>query len=999
MVANRQIFTQVLLNRGGTDIDIAPYVTRIEVNLGNVSSLGTGASGGDGVVRQAFITIQNDNVNRFSPLDANSSWNYDGMTFDPLLKPNREIKIMVAAISPGSNPSPSDWELLFHGLLGDSIRTEGQVIEIEARDMAKRLQDRMITVTREYGAPIDDGGVRADLVMQQILDDEFGVGVITLNVPVLPTFACPPFTVEFVSVWDILQSIAAEMGWFLGYRYDKAAKVFKLTLMEPPRNKTALTADWHFDWNDDIYVQDLDITDRDIRNRVVVVYRDLAGKRQSVTVEDAVSIAEYGLKAMQIDETDTQLIKTSTAALALANYALEDLAEQSATNSLTLPFLPLIDLYDGITVDDPRISSITEFYGVESVRHTLDFNDNVFQTEVIASGKVIGSHQRWLMMQARKGSEGEPPSDVWPVRPNTVLTVAAYNTPDEGKKKADIRCQGHDDQRDINRALQAVGAFGTVVLLEGDFEISDQIIIPSNRTLLGQGSTTIINLEDNYGSSLLGMVINEDTVSGDSGIVVRDIVINGNKANQDPTDLHIGMQFTNVSDLEISGCTFTNCTGSGLSLENCHGAKVITCRSFGNFDNGYVFYQCDNIIFSNCEAFNLYPDPLSGTSPGAALLLQVNSSTVTGCTFSDSQLGLLLSSSNDCTITGNTISSIEYIGIQIQDSDGNSIISNTVTGCGRNGIALFFSDDNIINGNSLICNGIEDPPLIDYAQIRLQSSNRNNIQNNSIRKGSGASLAVYGIHIQSGCEDNFVTNNDLLDAALSLGLFDEGIRTVTMAGNRPNQGFVPITYHTSFTEWPVGETPFDWFGWHTQDYLSQVYIMIEDGAPALFIGMNSGNLWRVWGPKDAPAARNIELFCEFKITDLASGNMNPFGLWMRVSGWNESRVGGIFVAADGSDFAIKRRNFTTFTTLASASGVVSANVWYKVRFRAEEQDFYAKIWESDDPEPNSWTITASENTGDHMTGARIGIGNGVSTASAYFRQFSYAVGGGTAPSV
>ena len=317
----------------------------------------------------------------------------------------------MATVAPGSTPGTDDWEFVFHGYLGDSIRTEGQTVEVKARDQAKPLQDRIITQTREYGAPIEDGGVRADIVMQQILDDEFGPGVINLYVPDVPPFACPPSTVEFVSAWDVLQNIAAEFGWFLGYRYDQGTKELRLTLLEPPKDKTAMTADWHFDWEDDIYIQDLDVTDRDIRNRIGVVYRDLAGQRQSVTVEDAGSIAQYGLRAMQIDERDTDLI-TSTAALQLANYALDDLAEQTATNQLTLPLIPRMDLFDGITADDPRISSITEFYGVESVCHTLDFGDGVIQTDVVASGKVIGSNQRWLMMQARAGSQGDPLDDV-----------------------------------------------------------------------------------------------------------------------------------------------------------------------------------------------------------------------------------------------------------------------------------------------------------------------------------------------------------------------------------------------------------------------------------------------------------------------------------------------------------------------------------------------------------------------------------------------------------
>ena len=70
MVANRQLYTRVLFLRGASEIDLAAFTSRVEVNLGNVSAVGTGSSGGDGVVRQAVVTILQDENNRFSPLDA-----------------------------------------------------------------------------------------------------------------------------------------------------------------------------------------------------------------------------------------------------------------------------------------------------------------------------------------------------------------------------------------------------------------------------------------------------------------------------------------------------------------------------------------------------------------------------------------------------------------------------------------------------------------------------------------------------------------------------------------------------------------------------------------------------------------------------------------------------------------------------------------------------------------------------------------------------------------
>lgn len=998
MVANRQIYTQVMISRGMTEIDVADFVTRVEVNLGNVSSVGTGSSGGDGVVRQAFLSIQNDANNRFSPLDATSSWNYDGMTFDPLLKPNRELKIWVAAMPIGVAPGPNDYELLFHGFMGDSIRTEGQRVEVELRDLAKRLQDRVIITPREYGAPIEDGGVRADIVMQQILDDEFGPGVITLEVPSLPSFACPPFTVEFVSVWDVLQNIAKEFGWFVGYRYDAVSKSFKLTLLEPPRNKDINTADWHFDWEDDIYVQDLDITDRDIRNRIVVVYRDSAGKRDQVTVSDPASIAEFGLKPMQIDETDTELIKTSVQALQMANYALADLSGQRATNSLTLPFLPRVDLYDGITVDDPRISSETEFYGVESVRHTLDFEGGSFQTEVVAAERVIGAHQRWLQMQARKGSDGNPPSAVWPVRPNTVLTIAAFDTNDEGKRRADIRCQGANDQRDINLALDRVGVGGKVILLEGTFIITEPILMPDNVLLEGQGSSTIIFLDDNRLTDM-NMIENKDQVSGNTGIMLSNFVLDGNRANQDADLTHHGVYMEKSTEPKISNVTVLDMNGLGFILTESHFGQITNCIARGGKLSGFLFWDSDSIILTNCEATNnVFGGP--GEVGSGAHFLGGNGHTISNNIFIGNEAGLRISDSIDSTISSNVISENDN-GMRLDNVHDSTITGNTIIDNGADGLDLFSSTNNDIMSNVIKGNG----KFIDdfFNNVFLDDeSHRNNIQTNIVRKKSETEpdtvfQSGVGIYVFTGAEDNFITNNDLLDAGKSEILLNDGLRTETRPGNRPSQGTNALSYYTDFSEWPTGETPYDWFGWHTQDYISQVYTVIEDGEPALFMGMNSGNLWRIWGPKDAPAARNIEIFAEFKITSISAGNTNPMGIWMRVSGWNESRLGGIYVAADGTTFAIKRRNFTGFTTLNSQAALIAANTWYKVRFRAEGQDFYAKIWESADPEPGVWTLQASENSGDHMTGARIGLGNGVNAANVFYRQFGYAIGGNAAP--
>src|SRR5690606_24036633 len=81
----------------------------------------------------------------------------------------------------------------------------------------------------------------------------------------------------------------------------------------------------------------------------------------------------------------------------------------TATTQLQMPLLPTLDVFSDIVVTDPRVSSTDDFYGVESVRHVLDFEARQFRTEIVASGRVIGGHHRWLRMQTRPG-QAAPPS-------------------------------------------------------------------------------------------------------------------------------------------------------------------------------------------------------------------------------------------------------------------------------------------------------------------------------------------------------------------------------------------------------------------------------------------------------------------------------------------------------------------------------------------------------------------------------------------------------------
>src|SRR5690606_35321299 len=255
------------------------------VELGDISGVGTGQSGVDGVVRRASFVLRNDRAgmpgDAYSPRDRQSAWNQfdvdgDGTPeYGPLLWPNREVMLQVrvlgikatttgeilavgdgvqtafatdhaplvngfASIQFGMSRRWSDftdttwadadfawntlfepadevgysldhetgavtfdaplaegvtvvvdyaywtedtgWIALFHGLLGDSIRTRGPVVECDARALAKRRRDAYVRaeMVRPY---VPAGAVPAEELMQNLLDDVRGRRQVALDFP------------------------------------------------------------------------------------------------------------------------------------------------------------------------------------------------------------------------------------------------------------------------------------------------------------------------------------------------------------------------------------------------------------------------------------------------------------------------------------------------------------------------------------------------------------------------------------------------------------------------------------------------------------------------------------------------------------------------------------------------------------------------------------------------------------------------------------------------
>lgn len=296
--------------------------------------------------------------------------------------------------------------LLFSGYISADISIDGEVdtLQVFCSDKAWRLQKKYIdnletNVIRTYAVET----LLAETLMQNILDDLFGVGQITLYVPVSTGQQIEIVSNEWAgrTAWDCLQGIASSIGWFLGYEYNDTTADFELYLRGVPRNKS--TVDFTLDYQDDILPNSpLVINGSTIYNVLYLYYTDKAsGKVLYVKSQNAASIANYGDRVGIITEASTAGINNETQAQQLANDIISDISTKIITLNVEIPFKMSynnnrIKFFDTFAINYPKMSSLIEFFSIEGMKHTFDFAGNSFKT--IFTGnmqKVRGGSLKW----------------------------------------------------------------------------------------------------------------------------------------------------------------------------------------------------------------------------------------------------------------------------------------------------------------------------------------------------------------------------------------------------------------------------------------------------------------------------------------------------------------------------------------------------------------------------------------------------------------------------
>ena len=235
---DRSVHVRVFVDRGVadwvdlTDIDGRCWLRSVEYS-GSI----------DKTTIEATVRVQHRIEGlSLSPLMAGSKLNASGV----ILEIGHPIYIQTATMPLDTPPAAADWVEVFRGEI-DEVQWNTNPIQLRCRDQSGAL-DRFIEtqVKRPYTLEVD----HVEHIIQEILDTEFGEGVVTLysitgdavapfKVVDSPNWLIPSYVQRKQPVIQALRILADQIGWYIRYIWNESTGAFELTLYEPGREIAA----------------------------------------------------------------------------------------------------------------------------------------------------------------------------------------------------------------------------------------------------------------------------------------------------------------------------------------------------------------------------------------------------------------------------------------------------------------------------------------------------------------------------------------------------------------------------------------------------------------------------------------------------------------------------------------------------------------------------------------------------------------------------------------
>jgi len=155
------------------------------------------------------------------------------------------------------------------------------------------------------------------------------------------------------SYWDIVRAFQDQIGWDVRFRWVDVSSRRRPVLRSLDREDSSIYTQngdaGTFEAHQYEITGDVEFGAEHVRNIVEVNYFEGAALTQTrIRVEDADSIAAYGPQFCQLTLDSASLINSSAEATQLANTALAALKRPLVTMSVRVPFMPWIEVGDGI---------------------------------------------------------------------------------------------------------------------------------------------------------------------------------------------------------------------------------------------------------------------------------------------------------------------------------------------------------------------------------------------------------------------------------------------------------------------------------------------------------------------------------------------------------------------------------------------------------------------------------------------------------------------------
>lgn len=268
------------------------------------------------------------------------------------------------------------------------------------------------------------------------------------------------------------------------------------------------------------------------------------------------------------------------------------------------------------------VTSATGF--PSSGQYRITINDEIM---LVTAGHGTTS---WTVTRAQEGTTGAVHSSGAAVehrltkaaleavrRRTATLTVASAAASDAMKASADYVCDGTADQVEINAAIAALPTLGgTVVLSEGDFNVTSSILIQNETvTLAGQGAGlysggsqtpstgTRIDAVTGVTSAviLVQRALNDRPVYG---VTIRDLAVDGSYVGTAVDGILFRSNRGLIQHVQVSRCSGNGVVIRGYSSWATYDTQLIAVQAYSNTDNGFqTDTRGEDLHFIGCLAF------------------------------------------------------------------------------------------------------------------------------------------------------------------------------------------------------------------------------------------------------------------------------------------------------------------------------------------------------------------------------------------------------------